>query len=91
MANCRSMLRHQKADPSNENESHLWKKKKKNQVRNGTLVLRKFHINLSYVGLCPFFRLFLLEHLVKAEGAHPDNAGPRKDHKDQATSRKFHG
>ena len=25
MATCNSMLRHQKADPSNENESHRWK------------------------------------------------------------------
>jgi hypothetical protein len=36
-------------------------------------------------------KLFLLlEHLVKTEGAHSDNACPRKDHKDQAASRKFH-
>ena len=25
MANCKSMLRHQNADPSKENESHRWK------------------------------------------------------------------
>ena len=92
MATCNSMLRHQKAEPSNENESHRWKWTNK-PIWTKMLQKTKTRYAMELLYLVSFInpqKLFLLEHLVKAEGAHSDNACPRKDHKDQAASRKFH-
>jgi hypothetical protein len=68
-----------------DKQAHLHKNaaKNENQVCDGALILGKLHKSSKL--------FFLLEHLVKTEGAHSDNACPRKDHKDQAASRKFHG